>query len=114
MLRRILKQFSKEETSSPTTFEANELLQVTADSSRCCQCGICGYNCPVGIEVREYARRGENVTDSRCINCGACIEKCPRATLRWGPVVLIRADNTLEINPNSLPLDLQLKSDGLE
>ena len=76
----------------------SELLQVTADGSRCVQCGICGYNCPVGIEVREYARRGENVTDSRCIGCGACIEKCPRGTLRWGAAILIRADNTLEIN----------------
>jgi ferredoxin len=92
----------------------SELLQVTADGSRCVQCGICGYNCPVGIEVREYARRGENVTDSRCIGCGACIDKCPRGTLRWGAAILIRADNTLEINPNSLPLERQLKPGELE
>ena len=88
----------------------SDLLQVAADGSRCVQCGICGYNCPVGIEVREYARRGENVTDSRCIGCGTCIEKCPRGTLRWGAAILIRADNTLEINPNSLPKELQMQS----
>lgn len=82
---------------------ANGLLQVTADASRCVQCGICGYNCPVGIEVREYARRGQNVTDSRCITCGECIAKCPRGTLRWGPAILVRDDNTLEIAPNALP-----------
>jgi ferredoxin len=79
------------------------LLQVTADASRCVQCGICGYNCPVGIEVREYARRGQNVTDSRCIACGECIAKCPRGTLRWGPAILVRDDNTLEVAPNALP-----------
>jgi ferredoxin len=79
-----------------------ELRQVISDASRCVQCGICGYNCPVGIEVREYARRGQNVTDSRCITCGACIEKCPRGTLRWGPAILIRSDNSLEIHPNQL------------
>jgi ferredoxin len=84
------------------------LYQVTADASRCVQCGICGYNCPVGIEVREYARRGQNVTDPRCISCGACIEKCPRGTLRWGKVILIREDNSLEINPDALPDMLQL------
>ena len=78
------------------------LQQVTADAARCVQCGICGYNCPVGIEVREYARRGQNVTDSRCIACGACIEKCPRGTLRWGPAILVREDNTLEISPDEL------------
>jgi ferredoxin len=85
------------------------LLQVTADASRCVQCGICGYNCPVGIEVREYARRGQNVTDSRCIACGACIEKCPRGTLRWGPAILVRDDNTLEVNPEALPTLLRLE-----
>jgi ferredoxin len=87
---------------------ADGLYQVAADASRCVQCGICGYNCPVGIEVREYARRGQNVTDSTCISCGTCIEKCPRGTLRWGPAILIREDNTLQVNPDSLPEMLQL------
>ena len=82
---------------------------LTADASRCVQCGICGYNCPVGIEVREYARRGENVTDSRCISCGACIEKCPRGTLKWGQAILIRPDETLEIAVNDLPHMLRLE-----
>lgn len=84
------------------------LLQVTADASRCVQCGICAYNCPVGIEVREYARRGQNITDSRCIACGECVAKCPRGTLRWGPAILVRADNTLEVAPNELPQLLTL------
>ena len=79
------------------------LLQVSADASRCVQCGICGYNCPVGIPVREYARRGQNVTDSRCIACGVCVEKCPRGTLRWGPAILLRSDNKLEVDPHALP-----------
>lgn len=82
--------------------------QVTADASRCVQCGICGYNCPVGIEVREYARRGQNVTDSRCINCGECVAKCPRGTLNWGPAILVRHDLRLEVDPDALPLLLQL------
>ncbi len=85
------------------------MRQVTSDASRCVQCGICGYNCPVGIEVREYARRGENVTDSRCISCGACVEKCPRGTLKWGPAIFIRSDNRLEIAPNDLPQVLHLQ-----
>ncbi len=114
MLRQFSSWFRKEKTPSSTMIAGDDLLQVAADGSRCVQCGICGYNCPVGIEVREYARRGENVTDSRCISCGACIEKCPRGTLRWGAAILIRADNTLEINPNSLPLELQLKLGELE
>lgn len=75
---------------------------VAADATRCVQCGICGYNCPVGIQVREYAREGKRVDDPRCVKCGLCIEKCPRGTLRWespegvqpaqSPTPLLRAD----------------------
>ncbi|MEW5986344.1 MAG: 4Fe-4S binding protein [Chloroflexota bacterium] len=89
------------------------LAQVAADASRCVQCGICGYNCPVGIEVREYARRGQNVTDNRCIACGACIEKCPRGTLRWGPAILVRPDRTLVVDPLALPLSPEAEMQGL-
>jgi Fe-S-cluster-containing hydrogenase component 2 len=56
---------------------------VASDAERCVQCGVCGYNCPVGIQVREYAREGKTVDDERCVKCGLCIEKCPRGTLRW-------------------------------
>lgn len=100
---------SKSNPRPPAPPATDLLLQVTADASRCVQCGICGYNCPVGIEVREYARRGENVTDCRCISCGACVEKCPRGTLKWGPAILLRPDNKLEIVPENLPEMLHLR-----
>lgn len=57
--------------------------RVAADSTRCVQCGVCGYNCPVRIDVRGYARQGRTVTDKTCITCGNCIAVCPRGTLRW-------------------------------
>jgi len=69
---------------------------VAADATRCVQCGVCGYNCPVGIQVREYAREGRIVDDPRCVKCGLCIQKCPRGTLRWdapeAPTPHFRAD----------------------
>lgn len=71
--------------------------RVAADSARCVQCGICGYNCPVGIQVRDYARQGKVVDDPRCVQCGLCIAVCPRGTLRWDirpqtPTPMFRAD----------------------
>lgn len=63
--------------------ETIHLGRVTADASRCVQCGVCGYNCPVGIPVRDYARQGLPVDDAACITCGNCIQVCPRGTLRW-------------------------------
>ena len=63
--------------------------RVTADATRCVQCGVCVYNCPAGIPVRDCARQGLAVDEPRCVQCGQCIEACPRGTLRWeGPVEL--------------------------
>jgi len=59
------------------------LGRVVSDASRCVQCGVCGYNCPVGIPVRDYARQGLPVSDAACISCGNCVNVCPRGTLRW-------------------------------
>jgi ferredoxin len=57
--------------------------QVVPDAVRCVQCGICSYNCPVGIDIRSCAWRDEPVSDSRCIACGECVARCPRGVLRF-------------------------------
>ncbi len=64
--------------------------RVHSDKTRCVQCGVCGYNCPVGILVRDYSCRGQIVTDPSCIQCGQCINVCPRGALRWGSTPLRR------------------------
>ena len=70
-----------------TPGETSNLGLVVSDARRCVQCGVCGYNCPVGIPVRDYACRGLPVTDAACITCGQCIAVCPRGTLRCGKSV---------------------------
>jgi heterodisulfide reductase subunit C len=57
--------------------------QVVPESARCVQCGICTYNCPIGIDVRAHAWRGEPVTHSQCLTCGECVARCPRGVLRF-------------------------------
>jgi len=56
---------------------------VVPDSSRCVQCGICTYNCPIGIDVRGHAWRGESIIHSECLTCGECVARCPRGVLRF-------------------------------
>jgi heterodisulfide reductase subunit C len=56
---------------------------VVPDSARCVQCGICTYNCPIGIDVRAHAWRGAPVVNSRCLTCGECVARCPRGVLRF-------------------------------
>ncbi len=61
---------------------------VVPEPTRCVQCGICSYHCPMEIDVRRHVWRGEPVKDSRCLACGECVKRCPRGLLRFEPVPL--------------------------
>ena len=67
--------------------------QVVPDSARCVQCGICSYNCPVGIDVRDHAWRGQPVEHSQCLTCGECVARCPRGVLRFERTDLFRKES---------------------
>ena len=56
---------------------------VVPDPARCVQCGICTYNCPINIDVRAHAWRGESIKHSQCLTCGECVARCPRGVLRF-------------------------------
>jgi NAD-dependent dihydropyrimidine dehydrogenase PreA subunit len=56
---------------------------VTPEPSRCVQCGVCSFHCPVGIDVRRHVWLGETVRDSHCLTCGECVKRCPRGLLRF-------------------------------
>jgi len=56
---------------------------VVPEPNRCVQCGICNYNCPINIDVRAHAWRGEPVKHSECLTCGECVARCPRGVLRF-------------------------------
>lgn len=60
---------------------------VVPDPARCVQCGICSYNCPLGLDVRAYAWIGTPIVDSRCLTCGQCVGRCPRGALCFAPTV---------------------------
>ena len=57
--------------------------QVVPEAGDCVQCGMCTFNCPIGIDVRAHAWRGLPVRDSRCLTCGQCVQRCPRGVLRF-------------------------------
>jgi len=56
---------------------------VIPDAQRCVQCGICSFNCPLGIDVRLHALQGLAITESKCLTCGECVKRCPRGVLRF-------------------------------
>ena len=59
---------------------------VTPEPLRCVQCGVCSFNCPMGIDVRRRVWRVEPVMDSACLTCGECVRRCPRGLLRFEPI----------------------------
>ena len=64
------------------------------DSMRCVQCGICSYNCPIGIDVRQHAWLGQPVSDSHCLTCGTCVARCPRGVLVFERLPIAQDTNT--------------------
>jgi len=65
---------------------------VTPEPLRCVQCGVCSFNCPMGIDVRRQVWRGEPVGDSACLTCGECVQRCPRGLLRFEPIASARRE----------------------
>lgn len=57
--------------------------QVVPESTRCVQCGVCSFHCPIGIDIRRHAWLGEPIKDSNCLTCGECVARCPRGVLRF-------------------------------
>jgi ferredoxin len=56
---------------------------VMPDNVRCVQCGVCSYNCPIGIDVRRHAWLGKPIKESQCLTCGECVARCPRGVLHF-------------------------------
>ena len=56
-------------------------FRITTNGGQCISCGNCSTYCEMGIDVRWYAQRGENIIRSSCVGCGVCSEVCPRGVL---------------------------------
>ena len=59
---------------------------IVPDSARCVQCGICTYNCPIGIDVRLQVWYRMPMKNSQCLACGECVARCPRGVLRFAEI----------------------------
>lgn len=57
--------------------------QVVPQADICVQCGCCTHNCPIGIDVRAFAWRGQAINSSYCLTCGECVKRCPRGVLSF-------------------------------
>lgn len=63
-------------------------FRITTNGGQCISCGNCSAYCEMGIDVRAYAQRGQDIVRSSCVGCGICSAVCPRGVLNLevGPV----------------------------
>jgi polyferredoxin len=57
-------------------------FRITTNGGQCISCGNCSTYCEMGIDVRHYAQRGQDIVRASCVGCGVCSAVCPRGVLR--------------------------------
>ena len=57
-------------------------FRITTNGGQCISCGNCSSYCEMGIDVRAYAQKGENIVRASCVGCGICSAVCPRGVLK--------------------------------
>ena len=57
-------------------------FRITTNGGQCISCGNCSTYCEMGIDVKWYAQRGQNIVRSSCVGCGICSAVCPRGVLK--------------------------------
>jgi len=82
-------------------------FRITANGSQCISCGNCSTYCEMGIDVKWYAQRGQDVIRAACVGCGICASVCPRGVLRLenGPEIDQRASEQRVITVQGLKMD---------
>ncbi len=56
-------------------------FRITTNGGQCISCGNCSTYCEMGIDVRWYAQRGQDIKRASCVGCGICSAVCPRGVL---------------------------------
>jgi polyferredoxin len=74
-------------------------FRISTNGGQCISCGNCSTYCEMGIDVRAYAQKGENIVRSSCVGCGICAAVCPRGVLK-----LENDSMNGRINPNEILL----------
>ena len=57
-------------------------FRITTNGGQCISCGNCSTYCEMGINVKSYAQKGQDIVRASCVGCGICSAVCPRGVLR--------------------------------
>jgi Pyruvate/2-oxoacid:ferredoxin oxidoreductase delta subunit len=57
-------------------------FRITTNGGQCISCGNCSTYCEMGIDVKSYAQKGQDIVRASCVGCGICSAVCPRGVLK--------------------------------
>ena len=82
-------------------------FRITTNGGQCISCGNCSTYCEMGIDVKWYAQRGQNIVRASCVGCGICSAVCPRGVLRLenGKDENRKSIQAFKINGNGIKLN---------
>ncbi|NND31742.1 MAG: 4Fe-4S binding protein [Saprospiraceae bacterium] len=80
-------------------------FRITTNGGQCISCGNCSTYCEMGIDVRAYAQRGQNIVRASCVGCGICAAVCPRGVLRLENGSVDIKQRTSEVRNIHVPLN---------
>jgi len=79
-------------------------FRITTNGGQCISCGNCSTYCEMGIDVRSYAQRGQNIVRASCVGCGICAAVCPRGVLKLENGSVDISERTSEVRNIHVPL----------
>lgn len=83
-------------------------FRITTNGGQCISCGNCSTYCEMGIDVRAYAQKGQNIVRASCVGCGMCATVCPRGVLNLENGLLKGRinDGPIQIGKNKITLNI--------
>lgn len=61
-------------------------FRIFAEKEKCISCTMCTSVCHQGIDVMNFANKGEPMADPQCVRCSACVQTCPTGVLTFGQI----------------------------
>lgn len=61
-------------------------FRILAEKSKCISCNVCTFVCHQGIDIMNFANKGNAMEDPECVRCSACVQSCPTGVLTFGRV----------------------------
>jgi len=59
-------------------------FRIFPEKEKCISCNVCTAVCHQGIDVMNFANKGEPMQDPQCVRCSACVQSCPTGVLSFG------------------------------